>query len=137
MVSYGEKIRVGEHFICHRIMKEVLKKHGAHPKWINGDPAPHLHTYWLVDNTVTDGEEKTIASDRLLESKYPMWAMPVLIFVDRQQDGVENMKKAGFKRIVVVYELLDLVYAFGELGLWPEDMVKAVEEEIKTHQFLK
>jgi hypothetical protein len=47
------------------------------------------------------------------------------------------MEKAGFKRIVVAFKLLDLTFAFGELGLWPKSAVKAVEEEIKAHQLIK
>ncbi len=139
MVSYAEQIRTGGRgsIICHRIMKEALKEHGAHPKWVNGDPRPDVHTYWTVDNVVTDGKSKFEANDRLRESGYPVDGMPNLVFVDRQQGGIQNMEKAGFKRIVVAYKLLDLTFAFGELNLWPKSAVKAVEEEIKAHQLLK
>lgn len=139
MVSYAEQIRVGDrgHIICHRVMKESLKEHGAHPKWVNGDPRPDFHTYWTVDNVVTDGKSKFEASERLRESGYPVEEMPSLVFVDRQQGGIQNMEKAGFKRIVVAYKLLDLTFAFGELNLWLKSAVKAVEEEVKAHQLLK
>ena len=63
--------------------------------------------------------------------------MPSFVLVDRQQGGIQNMEKAGFKRIVVAFKLLDLTFAFGELGLWPKSAVKAVEEEIKAHQLIK
>lgn len=66
MVSYIWGLRgVGGRLICHRIMKEIIKEHGAHPKWVNGDPRPDIHTYWTVDNVVTDGKSKFEASDRL------------------------------------------------------------------------
>ncbi len=137
MVGYAEMIQVYKgHFICHRIMKEALKMHGANPSWVNGSPQPERHTYWTVDNVVTDGGSKLEAAERLSESGYPIQEMPSLVFVDRQQGGIQRMEQQGFIRIVVVYRLLDLTFAFGELGLWPKDAVKAVEEEIKAHQLL-
>lgn len=136
MVSYAEKIQVNGYFICHRVMKEALKTHGANPSWVNGSPQSELHTYWTGDNVVTDGGAKFEAAERLGESGYPIQEMPSLVFVDRQQGGVQKMKQQGFTRIVVVYQLLDLTFAFGELGLWPKDAVRAVEEEIRAHQLL-
>ncbi len=136
MVSYAENIRVNECFICHRVMKEVLKTHGIHPTWVNGFPQPEFHTYWDLDNVVTDGTSKLDAKYKLGESGYPVLDMPSLIFVDRQQGGIQLMKQRGFTQIVVAYRLLDLTFAFGELGLWPKRAVKAVEEEIKAHQIV-
>jgi orotate phosphoribosyltransferase len=135
MVSYAEKIFINGHYICHRVMKEALKSHGTHPAWVNGSPQPS-HDYWDVDNVVTDGASKIETRKRLAESGYPVQQMRSLIFVDRQQGGVQLMEKQGITGIVVVYYLLDLTFAFGELGFWPKEMVKAVEEEIKAHQLL-
>ena len=61
--------------------------------------------------------------------------MPCLIAVDRQQGGVERMEQHGFKRIVVMYNLLDIAFAMSELDYWPKSVVKSVEEEIQAHQF--
>ena len=133
--SFISKIIVNETCICHRIMRQKYKKHGAHPKWVNGNPEPDRHTYWTVDNVVTDAASKFTANDCLRKSGYPVESMPNFILVDRQQGGIKRMEEAGFKRIVVAYYLLDLTFAFGELGLWPKIMVKSVEEEIKAHQF--
>ncbi|MFH1820314.1 MAG: hypothetical protein ABH805_00080 [Candidatus Nealsonbacteria bacterium] len=133
MVSYAEDIRVNGYFICHRVMKEAIKTYGAHPNWVNGSPQPEIHTYWDLDNVVADGGSKFKVREKLNESGYPIQEMPSLIFVDRQQGGIQYMKQRGFTRIVVVYLLLDLTFAFGELGLWPKEAVKAVEEEIKAH----
>lgn len=141
MVSYHENIRVNpllpgsaDRVICHRIMREALREYGAHPNWVNGPPQPELHTYWTVDNVVTDGGSKFEAAERLGVSGYSAKEMPSLIFVDRQQGGIQKMEQGGFTRIVVAYGLLDLTFAFGELGLWPKDTVQAVEEEIRAHQ---
>jgi len=136
MVSYAEDIRVNGYFICHRVMKEMLKVHGAHPNWVNGPPQPELHTYWTLDNVVTDGGSKFEAAERLNENGYLVQEMPSLVFVDRQQGGIQKMEQRGFTRIVVAYRLLDLTFAFGELELWPKEAVKSVEEEIKAHQLI-
>ncbi len=135
LASYVNEITVNEWYIRHRLMKEALKKHGAHQNWVNGEADPD-HTYWIIDNVVTDGASKFEANERLRESGYPVDDMPSIVFVDRQQGGIQKMKAGGFKRIIVAYELLDLTFAFGELKLWPKNMVKAVEEEISAHQFV-
>lgn len=121
--------------ISFRVMREVKKQHGAHQKWIEGDYHPAYH-YWLVDNVATNGENKLKAADRAEEDGYLRWQMPCLIWIDRQQGAVPRLEAAGFEKIVVVYNLLDLTFAFSEMGLWPKRSVAAVEEEIKAHQFI-
>src|SRR3989344_4946843 len=56
------------------------------------------------------------------------------VWIDRQQGAVPRLTAAGFQKIVVVYNLLDITYAYGELGMWSKTAVAAVEEEIKAHQ---
>ena len=137
MVSFREDVWANDLPICHRIMKEAQKTHGAHQNWVNGKPDLHRHSYWLVDNVVTDGGTKLEAMTKLKADGYPAEAeTPCVIWIDRQQGAIPRLEKAGFKRIVVVYNLLDLTFAFGELGLWPKEAVKAVEQEIAAHQFL-
>jgi len=122
--------------IIHRVMREQPKQHGAHKKsWINGRPDTINHQYWWVDNVVTDGDSKITAAKRGLEDGYPAWEMPCLIYIDRQQGALPRLKAAGFRRVHVVYNLLDITFAFGELGLWPKSTVAAVEKEIAEHQF--
>lgn len=123
--------------ICHRIMRETPKEHGAgaHQQWVNGKSDPEEHCYWLVDNVVTSGKSMLEAAQKLEEGGYPPKAeTPCLTFVDRQQGAVKHLESAGFKKIVVVYNILDLTFAFGELGLWPKNAIKSVEEEINAHQ---
>lgn len=140
MVSWKESILVNGQPICHRIMREIQKTgHGdkAHQEsWVNGKTDPSRHTYVDTDNVVTNAESKFKARKRLGANGYPLEEMPSLIFADRQQGGIQLMEKAGFKRIIVVYKLLDLTYAFGEMELWPKEAVKQVEYEIKAHQFI-
>ncbi|TSC56531.1 MAG: hypothetical protein Greene071421_164 [Parcubacteria group bacterium Greene0714_21] len=139
MVNYIQKRHLGGPSalrVIHRIMREDLKIHGAHPDWVNGKAQPELHTYWTVDNVVTDGGSKLETQNRLQESGYPVEDMPSLVFVDRQQGGIVNMEKAGFRNIVVAYNLLDITFALGKLELWPRDAVQAVGEEIEAHQLI-
>lgn len=120
--------------ISYRVMREAVKGHGAGAtNWVNGK-YDEKHTFWFVDNVVTDSASKIEARDRLIESGYAVEDMPSLIGVDRQQGGVQNMEKAGFKRIVTVFNLLDIAYAMGEMELWPKDVVKSVQDEIAAHQ---
>lgn len=121
--------------ISHRIMREALKQHGAHQTWVNGKPDPK-HRYWLVDNVATNGQSKLEAREKLQQDGYPVEDVPVLIFINRQQGAVERLKREGFNKIVVVYNLLDIAFCLGELGLWPKSVVDSVEKEIKEHQFI-
>jgi len=133
MMSWDERREAAT--ISHRTMREQPKRHGAHgDQWVNGRPALERHCYWLVDNVATDGESKVEAAERLIADGYPAKEMPVLILVDRQQGAVARLKREGFAHVIVMYNLLDLTYAFGELGLWPKGAVRGVEEEIRAHQ---
>lgn len=123
----------GRQIAC-RIMREVKKGHGAHQTWVNGIPDFVHHEYWLVDNVATNGDSKIEAGAKLAEDGYPEH-LPCLIWIDRQQGAIQRLKQVGFNRIVVAYDLLDLAYAYGELGLWPKETVQAVEREIAAHQF--
>lgn len=134
IVSETEGICTSAGPISYRVMREAMKGHGAGAtNWVNGK-YDEKHTFWFVDNVVTDCASKIEARDRLIESGYAVDDMPSLIVVDRQQGGVQNMEKAGFKRIVTVYNLLDIAYAMGELALWPKDVIKSVEDEVAAHQ---
>lgn len=130
MASQVKRILVARKPICHRIMREVMKQHGVHRGWVNGRPEPDRHTYWIVDNVITDGKSKIEAEEKLISDGYPSKS-PTLIFIDRGQGGIQKLEQAGFQRITVVYHLLDLVHAFGELDLWSEERVRKAEEEIK------
>lgn len=131
MASYhGDMTREGV-AICFRVMKEEKKEHGLHYTWINGEPCPEKHTYWLVDNVATSGGTFITAAEKLKESGYPpIQEISCLVLLDRQEGGVKKMEEMGFKQVVAVYKFLDIVSTFGELGLWPKDRVEAVEELI-------
>ncbi|MBI4709277.1 MAG: hypothetical protein HY764_03690 [Candidatus Portnoybacteria bacterium] len=120
--------------ICHRIMREALKSHGIHQDWVNGKYDPDRHTYWTIDNVITNGQSKFETAKRLEQSGYPAKDMTHLILIDRQQGGVKNMREAGFLKIIIVYNLSDIVYTFGEMKLWTKDRVRAAAEEIAAMQ---
>ncbi len=121
--------------IFHRVMRETLKQHGDNPTWVNGRPDEKRHRYMLIDNTDTDGETKIDTVPKLAHDGYAAEHMPLLIVIDRGQGGVQRLERLKiFERVVVMYHLLDIVFAFGELKLWPWETVKAIEEEIRTSQ---
>ncbi len=128
------KLFVNDRPIVHRQMKEVTKQHGAHPGWIVGRPRED-QSYWLVDNVATNGASKPEAREKMRADHYPDPA-GVIIWIDRQQGAVELLKREGFDRVLVAYNLLDITYAFGEMQLWPKTAVDAVQKEIEDHSFL-
>ena len=135
LVAGVEGIRSPAGPISYRVMREAVKAHGAGAvNWVNG-AFDEEHTFIVVDNVVTDCESKIEARDRLVASGYQADKLSWLIAVDRQQGGIKRMEEAGFNRIVVAYNLLDIAYAMGELDLWPKTVVKSVKEEIAAHQF--
>jgi len=134
MVDYASK---DSQLICFRTMREVRKEHGAHRTWVNGRPDTERHYYMSVDNIVTDGATKINDAEKLNIDGYPGKTMPHLIFVDRQQGALIKLAEAGLTSIEVIYNLLDITFAFGELGLWPQSAVTAVENEIKAHQTIQ
>lgn len=112
--------------ICYRVMRQIQKKHGAHHNWVDGRPDFKKHLYITVDNVVTDGGSKLEAGQRLIEDGYPAKKMHQIIFVDRQQGAIKNMKKAGYKNTEVIFNLLDITYVYRKLGLWSSESIKKV-----------
>jgi uridine monophosphate synthetase len=117
--------------ISYRIMREAKKDYGAHRNWVNGTYNPES-LYFTIDNVITDGASKLEAIGRLEEDGYPAKAMLHLSLIDRQQGGIQNLRDAGY-RAEAIFNLLDLAWAFGELGLWNKERVHAVEDEIEAH----
>lgn len=120
------------------IVREVKKDHGAaeHRGGWFLKYKPEKFRYFILDNTVRDGETKRIWIQRLLEDGYPAYDLDWMILVDRQQGGVEGMQRLGLKSVIVLYYLLDIVFVYGQLGLWTKEQVAQIEQEIKAHQFV-
>jgi len=117
-------------------MRSVLKgDHGVHNTWLVGKVDTKKHRVFRSDNVVTDGGTKFEMAERLVQDGLP-WDLDEIILVDRQQGALENMRKRGFSKVHVLWNLLDLTYVFGKTGLWPEEAVAQVEQEIKEHQLL-
>lgn len=102
--------------------------------WVNGTYDPQFCDF-MVDNVATDGGTKLKWANRLIEDGYPALQSPWIILIDRQQGAVKQLHHRGFKSVIVIYNLLDVAFAFGELELWPKNVVRLVEKEIAEHQF--
>ena len=134
VMSYQEKIFACGQYICARQMRALRKtSHGAHQSWVDGVMQPDLQTLWLVDNVTTKGSTKIQSLQKLWEDGYEGFP-PCLIFVDREQGGVENLHEVGFSRVAVAFRLLDITEAFVHLGLWPSRVADIVADEIHQHQ---
>lgn len=119
---------------CHAIMRSELKAHGAHNKWVAATVDHNRFRDVLFDNVVTDSGSKKEAATRLVEDGFDLSQVEALVFVDRQQGGLDEMWSLGFRSVHATYNLLDMAYAFQELKLWPADAVKRVEHEIRDNQ---
>lgn len=121
-------------FIIFRIMREMKKEYGAHGKTIvNGRPDPARHVYATIDNVVTDGESKIEAAKLLREDGYPADDMIHVILVDRGNGGVERLRREGLK-VVVIFNLTDLIEVFVESERWSPAQAQALKDEIAAHQ---
>lgn len=117
LVSFGEHSRTGYGPISYRIMREKKKYYGSGVNhWVNGQYDPK-YIYWFIDNVVTDGETKRVHFDQLAEDNYLPCINPWLIFVDRQQGGIQAMRNMGIELIEIVYYFLDINFAIGGMGL--------------------
>ncbi len=132
LVSHNQRV---PYPICFRQMRSVLKSHGAHQDWVDGKPDLETHQYAAIENVITSGKSVYDAGKRMTLAGYPAKQMPVIILIDRQQGGFGRLQEAGFEELYVVFNLLDVTYAFGELGLWPKSAVQSVEDEIRYHKF--
>lgn len=134
--GYPESVDRRQRVIFHRMMRESLKRHGANPTWVNGQPDESRHRYVLLDNTNTDGETKIETAAKLEHDGYRVRKMPCLIVIDRGQGGVQRLERSNvFERVVVMYNLLDIVHAYAELGLWTKEATRIVTKEIHETQF--
>lgn len=115
--------------MCFRIMREKRKGHGAHNGWVNGAPDLAKHFYVVVDNVVTDGQSKVEAAERLLEDGYPAYDLPQIILVAREWKVVGELEKRGFKHVVVLFTLKDIINEFAERGYWTPEMAEQALSE--------
>lgn len=124
----------GRHDINWRQMRWQPKKHGIHRHFVDGRPNPETYWHIAIDNVITSGDSIIRAAERLKNDGYDSKNMTYLILIDREQGGVERLIQEGFKDIVVVYKLSDIVYALGEYGFWSQDEVARILADIKaTH----
>ena len=120
-----------------RYMRENKKAHGDENDrgWVIGKPNYAMHRYVLVENTITSGKGVGIAAARMIEDGYDLSKVDCLIYIDRCQGGLAQIASLGFRRVVVVYYLLDILSAFERLKLWPKELVEKARAEISSHQF--
>lgn len=129
--SLRERITLGGKPFHVLQMREMRKLHGRDNRWVDGPPPDFSKfSYWLIDNTVTDGGTKREVLARLEEDGYLAEELSALVLIDRQQGGLEAMQAMGLRRVIAVYSVLEIASAFDEMGLWTRQRVKDVEEDI-------
>lgn len=117
--------------IACRNLRTGRKSYGRQQAWVDGMPDYDHQTYYLLDNTVTSGSTIKAAIDHLTEDGYRPLEMPVIVVVDRQSGGIENLKQAGFKSVIVMFYLHDLLHAISAWQLWQPPTIEVVLSELK------
>ena len=118
--------------MAYNVMRPAKKAYGANQTWVDGKPEPDKFVYATVDNVITDGASKRETATRLLEDGYDAYAMQHFVLVDREVAGVVQLASEGIQ-VIPLWKLRDLVFAFVELGLWPEERLHALNTEIVDH----
>lgn len=139
VVSFLERRGRRGSWIASRVMHKQQKHHGAHRRWVDGEPNHERHTYFLLDNTITSGRSVLNEGWHLVEDGYTLKDVTCLILVDRERGGIETTQRGiwigerleQFKNVVAIYKLTELVSAFGRMRLWPPEKVLAVHNEIR------
>ena len=121
---------------CHLVMRASVKGHGGREgKWVAGKPNPKEYRDILFDNVVTTAGSMKVAAKHLVEDGWKLADVDAMVFVDRHQGGLEEMRRVGFHQVHACYNLLDIAYVLGEIGVWPKAVTKKIEQEIKKNQF--
>lgn len=110
-----------------RIMREVKKSHGNDHRWVDGEPRSDEY-YVTVDNVITDGQSKLEAIARLREDGYSVKKMLHLIFVDRNQGGMETLRTIGYNAVACI-ALPTVVLGLVEQGFWPRERLECYQIE--------
>jgi len=116
-VSYGEGILANGIWLAHRVVRENPKSISRQTGWITKPPS-EKHSYWLIDNALTTGGSFIKTRENISRDGYSVAGC--VVAVDRQQGGLERLKSAKFKRVLVAYQLFDMVYALCKIGIWSE-----------------
>ena len=119
--------------LCFRQMRQKHKDHGRpeHRRWVDGKPDQIAHQYFTVDNTITDGGSKLETIERLKEDKYPVGGMAHIILVDRQEGGVERLRKQGIK-VVPIFSLSDIICLLEQEEIWPKKIIAQIRGELAS-----
>lgn len=111
-----------------RMVRSKPKGHGAHRKWIDG-AYDGAEFYVMVDNAISSGTTLRGQIGNLAKSGYNIKELYYLILIDREQGGIEALRKAGYM-IDSLLDLSDICKAFGVLGFWSKEKVKAACDEL-------
>jgi orotate phosphoribosyltransferase len=126
---------ITERHACFAILRSEPKGHGGRKgEWIAWNNQPDKFLNILFDNTVTDSGSKKTAGAHLLVEGCPPEEVGAMVFVDRQQGGLNEMVGMHFLFVYANYFLLDIAYAFQHIGKWPTDAAEQVDKEIKENQ---
>jgi orotate phosphoribosyltransferase len=120
------------------LIRENKKTHGDEDDkgWVIGKQNNARYRHVLIENTTTTGKGVKEAAERLVEDGYDLSEVDCLIFIERGQGALQAIASLGFRKIVVVYFLQDILFVYGRLGLWPKELVAMAQLDL-SRQFVQ
>lgn len=102
-------------------MRSVLKTHGANPTWIDGKPSPDARLV-LVENVRTTGKSEDDAVKLIGADSIDTSGLIRFAYVDRMLSRDDSR--------LALYHLDDILFAFGNLGIWPRKRANRALEQL-------
>jgi uridine monophosphate synthetase len=118
----------------YRVMREKQKNHGANgSSWVNGSPRSDQE-YFTIENVVTSGNSLKENLERMAADGYMVKEMHHLVAVDREQGGVELLRREGY-HVHVLFTLREITQTYVVWKKWNTAAQQLVEQEVEAHRF--
>ena len=114
-----------------RLMRSILKEHGKDNMWV-GKPELDKHTYITIENVVSTAKAMFQNFERLEQDGYPTHEMFHVIFASWNLGGFDKLKAQGYEKIVVLYQMLDIIAAYVHLERWPQERYDKMARRINA-----
>ena len=117
--------------VCFRLMRSVLKDHGKDNMWV-GTPDLEKHSYITVENIVSTAKAMLDNFGKLEQDGYPARDMHHMVFASWELGGTEKLPAAGYDKVHILFYMLDVIAAYVQQGLWPQERYDEMERRIKA-----
>ncbi|MFH1207254.1 MAG: hypothetical protein V1668_01460 [Patescibacteria group bacterium] len=114
-------------------LRQQPKAHGTGSQsFVIGKYEKNGHLY-LIDDVVTTSQSKRDAIDKLVQSGFPKEEITVIVAFDRQQGGLESLKRDGI-RTASLFKILDVAQTFADEKIITSKQHRDVRKFIANNQ---